>query len=578
MIITKHPIIFFKAKKKIPESSWITHTPFAFFLISILKPKVYVELGVFSGQSYHAVCQAVKSLKTDTMCYGIDTWRGDDHVSFYNEQIYKEINDYNHKEYGKFSTLLRMSFEEGLNNFADGSIDLLHIDGYHTYEAVKHDFETWLPKMSKNGVIMFHDTFVKDIDFGVWKFWKEVSKKYPSFEFYHGYGLGIIAVGKKVNTDFLKFLNDKENSNFYRKLFSSLGNNVLNDALNDRFTPDLFQYFTKIKQQIDKYLPDNSLRRKFINKTSNGLLKTYRTIRELKIEKIRKKNSSENISKTSKDYYEETLKSIKSLPVPQNNSPKRKCAIFVMVQDEKIFLPIWLKYYSQYFNSEDIYVFDHRTTDGSVAECQNIFKFNVIKLDYPYSFDHEWFKFVANNTQKKLLESYEYVIFTDIDEILLPNKDKYTGLDDYINKIKDDYVQCLGYDLIHIEKEEPNFKVSKSVLSQRKYWYHTSWYNKILISKHTLDWAIGFHEVKNIKSIVDEDLLLIHLHKFDFKQCWEKSFNRARLKWLPSEIIAKRGWQNRITDIDEFRDYYYGWPAEIEIVEIPEKIRKINAF
>ena len=45
-----------------------------------------------------------------------------------------------------------------------------------------------------------------------------------------------------------------------------------------------------------------------------------------------------------------------------------------------------------------------------------------------------------------------------------------------------------------------------------------------------------------------------------------------------SEIIAKRGWQNRITDIDEFRDYYYGWPDEIEIVEIPEKVRKTDAF
>ncbi len=37
-------------------------------------------------------------------------------------------------------------------------IDLLFIDGDHTYDAVKKDFEDWLPFVKKGGHILFHDS------------------------------------------------------------------------------------------------------------------------------------------------------------------------------------------------------------------------------------------------------------------------------------------------------------------------------------------------------------------------------------------------------------------------------------
>ena len=90
---------------------------------------------------------------------------------------------------------MQSTFEEAVSSFADGSIDLLHIDGYHTYEAVRGDFETWTPKLSRRAVVLFHDINVRDGDFGAWRFWDEISARHPSFHFLHGHGLGVLAVG-----------------------------------------------------------------------------------------------------------------------------------------------------------------------------------------------------------------------------------------------------------------------------------------------------------------------------------------------------------------------------------------------
>jgi hypothetical protein len=165
-----------------------------------------------------------------------------------------------------------------------------------------------------------------------------------------------------------------------------------------------------------------------------------------------------------------------------------------------------------------------------------------------------------------------------VDEIILPDINKYRGLDDYIQKLDKNYARCIGYELIHVPHKEKPFNTFKTVLSQRRFWYYSHWYNKTLLSTQPLNWEIGFHEVRNLELNVDNDLMLIHLHKLDFDLCWEKSFERSRLKWPHEDIINNSGWQNRITDIDKFRDYYEGWPEGFKIEEIPEELRKSNIF
>ena len=189
--------LFWRSERAGTFSSWWRHVPFGHWLVLQARPRVLVELGTHAGVSYSAFCEAVLQSGLSTRCHAVDTWLGDAHSGSYGPEIFEEFRRYHDARFASFSTLLRCTFDEALGTLADNSIDLLHIDGLHTYEAASHDFLSWLPKLSDRAVVLFHDTNERHEDFGVWKLWAELARNYPSFEFLHGHGLGILAVGNR---------------------------------------------------------------------------------------------------------------------------------------------------------------------------------------------------------------------------------------------------------------------------------------------------------------------------------------------------------------------------------------------
>lgn len=207
-------------------SAWVGHIPFAFWLTEAHQPQTFVELGTHYGHSYFAFCQAAKALQLGTKCFAIDTWTGDEHAGYYDEEVFSAVSRYNSSQYPDSSKLIRSTFDAALSHFEDGTIDVLHIDGHHTFESASHDFETWLPKLSRRGLVLLHDTNVHTDNFGVYILLAQLRDRYPIFEFHHAHGLSVVGVGSKQTKHIQRLFECACNpvaSTLIRTLFARLG-------------------------------------------------------------------------------------------------------------------------------------------------------------------------------------------------------------------------------------------------------------------------------------------------------------------------------------------------------------------
>ena len=107
--------------------------------------------------SFFSACHMAEKLGIARECVAVDHWVGDAHAGFHDTSVFDNFRAYAAENYPYLVFHCRSS-PAALACFEDSSVALLHIDGLHTYEAVREDFHTWLRKMSQHGVLILHDT------------------------------------------------------------------------------------------------------------------------------------------------------------------------------------------------------------------------------------------------------------------------------------------------------------------------------------------------------------------------------------------------------------------------------------
>lgn len=110
-----------------------------------------VEIGSYIGASSVMIA---KGLKANSKLYCIDTWENDAMTEGNWDSF--AVFGKNTKSVENRIIPIRSTSVEAVSKVAE-EIDLLFIDGDHSYEGVKADFDGWFGKLKSGGIIVMHD-------------------------------------------------------------------------------------------------------------------------------------------------------------------------------------------------------------------------------------------------------------------------------------------------------------------------------------------------------------------------------------------------------------------------------------
>ena len=218
-------------------------------------------------------------------------------------------------------------------------------------------------------------------------------------------------------------------------------------------------------------------------------------------------------------------------------------AVITFVYNEAEFLPIWRRYYSNIFGERNLFVIDHSSSDSSTNDLGKINKLWLAREELD---EHKRCVFMASFV-KGLFEYFDTVIYTDCDEVIVPDLKNYRDLRDYVERDNFEYMAGIGLNLTQIISLEPALDLNRPILQQRKFAWFSSGMCKPLITRIPIVWETGFHFC-NQPVRIDPSLFIFHLKAIDYEIGLKKQKQTREMKWAASSLAAGHGAHARYDD------------------------------
>lgn len=276
----------------------------------------------------------------------------------------------------------------------------------------------------------------------------------------------------------------------------------------------------------------------------------------------------------------------------------KKIAAITMLRNDEFFLRKWVEYYGAQLGRDNIYVYFDGLDQEIPDFCEGV---SCVKNEHVDCDVHTGDKLRISYLSQQastLLDSYDMVIGTDVDEFLIPDPATGLNLAEFLSQPVFDGYDCisgLGIDVGQKLGEEAAIDASEPFLSQRQYAKLSTRYSKASVLCTKAAWGSGFHRVKGHNFHIVKDLYLFHFGCVDLDRIkarmsdsekvangWSRHLNkRAGTIKLVSSVRA-REWSTATAMARKVQNLVrppYAWnkPAMFElkiVVRIPERFRQ----
>lgn len=264
--------------------------------------------------------------------------------------------------------------------------------------------------------------------------------------------------------------------------------------------------------------------------------------------------------------------------VPNDGTPS--VAVLTVARDEAVMLPRWVAHYGAQVGVDNLVVFDDNSSDGSTDDLPCTV--HRIPGFRPGMFEGSRMRLVSG-VARGLLETYDVVMFTDVDEFVLADPARHASLPDLLRARPDAEVLApLALNVVHHVGVEDPLDPARPVLGQRRFATFAPVMCKPAIKRVPASWGHASHGIRHPYT-VEPELFMVHL-KFADRDLLRDAADRRHAMVALDQRGANTSWSKAGGDVVAVLDRLFAGvdpegvpefdPATVDLTTLVTRVEK----